>query len=63
MLYRNKRFLRSIFDSIQVGVGFTLPSGSVDINNKDMEIFSVTRGEALSDSISTEKSARSGRCA
>ena len=48
VLYRNERFLRNIFDNIQVGVELYAPDGSlVDINNKDMEIFGVTREEAL----------------
>ena len=47
-IYRNERFLRNIFDNIQVGVELYAPDGTlVDINNKDMEIFGVTREEAL----------------
>ena len=48
VLYRNERFLRNIFDNIQVGVELYAPDGTlIDINNKDMEIFGVTREEAL----------------
>ena len=47
-IYRNERFLRNIFDNIQVGVELYAPDGTlVDINNKDMEIFGVTREKAL----------------
>ncbi len=47
-IYRNERFLRNIFDNIQVGVELYDPDGTlVDINNKDMEIFGVTREEAV----------------
>ena len=43
VLYRNERFLRNIFDNIQVGVELYAPDGTlIDINNKDMEIFGST---------------------
>ena len=46
VLYRNERFLRNIFDNIQVGVELYAPDGTlIDINNKDMEIFGVSRKE------------------
>ena len=48
VLYRNERFLRNIFDNIQVGVELYDPDGRlVDINNKDMEIFGVTKEQAV----------------
>ena len=48
VLYRNERFLRNIFDNIQVGVELYDPEGRlVDINNKDMEIFGVTKEQAV----------------
>ena len=47
-IQRNEKLLRNIFDNIQVGVELYTPDGKlVDINNKDMEIFGVTKEEAL----------------
>ena len=46
VMYRSEKFLRNIFDNIQVGVELYDPDGRlVDINNKDMEIFGVARKE------------------
>ena len=47
-IQRNEKLLRNIFDNIQVGVELYTPDGKlVDINNKDMEIFGVTKEAAL----------------